>query len=754
MVHWLYNVIDIIIKFTILSTSLKQFKKQSSNSIDSEQSNSSYNLEYYFSLFMTLGILAIFSAPFVVSFNLFYPYTIPKALWIHTLNWILLSTYLLGILLSKNLYKQYKPKLNFVFWMYFIYIAAYFVSSFMGPDFSNSFWSDYQRMNGLYWHIHTLILFFILSGMLNTPEKFYRILIFIFFGGLVLALFYVLEFHSIFKFDMPGYVDSSRVVFTFGNPGYAGLYFMMIYLIGLCMLRRDFMHVTYDFFSLENLSNKSKHIIYFLYVSISLFFIIYSIMISSSRSALLGFVAGTTFFFLLLFVKSTSIFNKNNFTFIFITISTFLFGLVGISLFTDIDKLIFDRIESLIYVTNSNNVGADDLGLFTRLGNLNVVYNALLEKPIFGYGMSNFQLPYNKFAIPSHVTSFEMDHAHNVLTNILTTGGIFVFSFYLYLKLNVVLSSIKNSNFNFKKYDLKINNLNFIIAVFFIGYYVHHLFWFDFHESYLLVLLMMVIANYSIKSPPYLRIKNLNIFKDIAYSVLLRNKRIISAFVIILIPLIIINVEFKIFRAANLIWDYGEYKINITQENIEKLDNQLSEKYNKLDKAIELFPPMANIARAYIVNDGVNSITKMPTPINEGFSDYALSVSLDAVSAQPEYWKPYARTGILYFEKAKHTPSETKREEYIINSDKYIKMAIDLGPSRGHLYSTLVAVNLWFGNVDNAKMALEQYKNFLITRNSDLDHNYHIMNSLLEFHDCNNYSDDYNILNNCISKIY
>ncbi len=71
---------------------------------------------------------------------------------------------------------------------------------------------------------------------------------------------------------------------------------------------------------------------------------------------------------------------------------------------------------------------------------------------------------------------------------------------------------------------------------------------------------MMVIANYSIKSPSYLRIKNLNLFKDIAYSVLQRNKRIMSAFVIILIPLIIINVEFKIFRAANLIWNYGEYK--------------------------------------------------------------------------------------------------------------------------------------------------------------------------------------------------
>ena len=60
--------------------------------------------------------------------------------------------------------------------------------------------------------------------------------------------------------------------------------------------------------------------------------------------------------------------------------------------------------------------------------------------------------------------------------------------------------------------------------------------------------------------------------------------------------------------------------------------------YNKIDQAIEIFPPLANAARPYIINDGVSAIPKMPSPINEGFSDYALSVSLDAISAQPEYW--------------------------------------------------------------------------------------------------------------------
>ena len=123
------------------------------------------------------------------------------------------------------------------------------------------------------------------------------------------------------------------------------------------------MHAFCDLFSLENLSNKSKHIIYFLYVLICLVFIIYSIMISSSRSALLGSVAGTAFFFLLLFVKSTSIFNKNNFTLIFITISTFLFGLVGISLFTDIDKSILFKEERIntFYVDQLNEASIKNM---------------------------------------------------------------------------------------------------------------------------------------------------------------------------------------------------------------------------------------------------------------------------------------------------------------------------------------------------------------------------------------------------------
>ena len=80
-----------------MSVSLKQFKSKSPESIDTS-SSSSLNLEHYFKWIMNIGIMALFCVPFVVYFQVFYPYTVPKAIWVHSLNWLLLAVYLFGIL--------------------------------------------------------------------------------------------------------------------------------------------------------------------------------------------------------------------------------------------------------------------------------------------------------------------------------------------------------------------------------------------------------------------------------------------------------------------------------------------------------------------------------------------------------------------------------------------------------------------------------------------------------------------------------
>ena len=185
-----------------MSTSVKQFKKKP----DDREKNISpldiqHRIEYYFKIFLNLGIFAIFTSPFVVYFEVLYPFTVPKALWIQSINWIVLLVYMIGIMLNKNLYQTYKPKLNFIFYLYLGYILLYFISSMFGENFTRSFWSDFQRMTGLYWHIHTLIIFFLLSGILNKPKHFYILFTYIFFGGIVLSIFYIFEFYSIYIND-------------------------------------------------------------------------------------------------------------------------------------------------------------------------------------------------------------------------------------------------------------------------------------------------------------------------------------------------------------------------------------------------------------------------------------------------------------------------------------------------------------------------------------------------------------------------
>ena len=209
--------------------------------------NSNSFLINYFPKFLYLGVFAILCTPFVVFFEVFYPYTVPKALWVQTLNWIMLSIYLCGIILNKELYVRYKPKLNFIFYLYLTYILLYFLSSIFGDNFNFSFFGEFQRMNGLYWHLHTLIFLFILSGCSNINKFFYNLFSFIFFTGFIFATFYILEYYKIFYFDMPGYSDQARAVFTTGNPGFAGLYMMLIFFIGFGLFKVNFVNIPFSF---------------------------------------------------------------------------------------------------------------------------------------------------------------------------------------------------------------------------------------------------------------------------------------------------------------------------------------------------------------------------------------------------------------------------------------------------------------------------------------------------------------------------
>ena len=155
--------------------------------------------------------------------------------------------------------------------------------------------------------------------------------------------------------------------------------------------------------------------------------------------------------------------------------------------------------------------------------------------------------------------------------------------------------------FIFSDKDYGLSGIMFVIPIFFVGYFIHQLFWFDVHESYLLLMVMFAIMNMSVKTPEIV-INKLSkikiIIKTIFGSIIARNVRFISVSIIISILLIFINVEIKMYQTSSDIWDYSQITISETKQ-----EGYLQSKINQIMKAINRFPSMSNEATTFLIND-------------------------------------------------------------------------------------------------------------------------------------------------------
>ena len=708
--------------------------------------NSNSFLVNYFPKFLYLGVFAILCVPFVVFFEVFYPYTVPKALWVQTLNWIMLSIYLCGIILNKELYVRYKPKLNFIFYLYLTYILLYFLSSIFGDNFNFSFFGEFQRMNGIYWYLHTLIFLFILSGCSNINKFFYNLFSFIFFTGFIFATFYILEYYKIFYFDMPGYSDQTRAVFTTGNPGFAGLYMMLIFFIGFGLFKVNFVNIPFSLLRLNQIKYLYKCYIYYLYVFITMFLLLYAIILTASRSVIPGLLSGIIMYVFLLFFSFKNQISQRNLINVICVIIFIFISILLLFLVTGIIDTSMDRFADIF----NNQREGGDMGLSSRLSNINVAIKAFLERPLLGYGMNNFIIPYNKFVIPSQITTREMDNAHNIFLHILSTGGILTLLTYLYLMFLIMLNSIREGRFIFSDKDYGLSGIMFVIPIFFVGYFIHQLFWFDIHETYLLIMIMFAIMNMSVKTPEIV-INKLSkikiIIKTIFGSIIARNARFISVSIIISILLIFINVEIKMYQTASDIWDYSQITISETK------GGYLQSKINQIMKAINRFPSMSNEATTFLINDSITWVPNLKEPSRSQLLNVAFVEGQNAIDRHPNYWKLHARLGVLYFEASKVSENEDDIIKYKRNAEKLFKDSIKLGPSRVDVYKMLIVLYLYNDEDEKAAMIVEKYKNFLDSIHIELDSSYYQMNSLIEYDNCISNTKDYYVINKCIAEI-
>ena len=270
------------------------------------------NIDKYIPGIIFFGLSLILFMPLVVSPETVFPYVVGKSLWFKGIIYFISGLYL--ILLTSN--KSYLPDKNFLVLIFSIFVLIQALAGLAGSSPVNSFWSNWERMEGVTDYFHWLLLIIVSSSVLRKEKSWIKLLKINVFAGFTVSFLGLLEFFDLvipilFGLDIfpsvvnpeQSYTLGERVESTIGNPAYLASYLSIISFISIGLIVREFQmsfnssirktYLDFDF--------NSK---LFVWISITgLVVSIWTILNSGSRGSFVGIFIGLVFAFSIILYK-------------------------------------------------------------------------------------------------------------------------------------------------------------------------------------------------------------------------------------------------------------------------------------------------------------------------------------------------------------------------------------------------------------------------------------------------------------------
>ncbi|PIT89074.1 MAG: hypothetical protein COU27_02170, partial [Candidatus Levybacteria bacterium CG10_big_fil_rev_8_21_14_0_10_36_7] len=395
-------------------------------------------------------LLGLFAVPFIVLVvfdSMYFPFIVGKSFIFRILVEILFGLWAVLAMYSK----EYRPKKSLVLTFLSSFTGVLVLSTIFGANPSRSFWSNYERMEGLVTFLHLFAYFIVLTTTLNT-EKLWKY----FFNTSIAASFYT-AVYGLRQFfgTLAIHQSSNRLDATLGNASYLAIY--MVFHIFLSL---------WFFF-------KEKQWWRWLYLPIAVVetVVLYN---TATRGAIIGFIGGLILAGILLVVSSESkkvkIAAGSSLGLILLLLG--LFFTFKTSAFVKNSPVL--RRFSSISLTNGTTA--------SRLTIWKMSYEGFKEKPLLGWGPENYNLVFNKYYEPILYRQEPwFDRAHNVFFDRLATNGILGLLTYLGLFGSVIYYLLfRREDFGFSSSDS-----SFLVATL-AAYFVHNVFVFDNLISFIL----------------------------------------------------------------------------------------------------------------------------------------------------------------------------------------------------------------------------------------------------------------------------
>jgi O-antigen ligase len=370
----------------------------------------------------------------------------------------------LGLIILR---KEYRPKNSILLSLILIFTFIVGLANLLGVNPYNSFWSNYERMEGYITILHLLMYFIIIRSIFRT-KKDWMIFFNMFLLSSVCVSLYALYFKYIQGFEYRAYS-------TIGNAPFLASYLLLSVFFGIILIfntQKKIVKYTYSLFIILNFS-----IIYF----------------TGTRGVILALLSGVIIFSIFYIFGQSKTWKQKQKKKLAL-LSTLGAVVILITLAIIIKKADFvpqngpspvHQYTGIPSPITRFSILTEDPSVLTRLEGWKIAVAGIGERPLLGWGQENFISVYT-VKPPPYGQIVSRDRPHNIILEWLVNAGILgcvsylaIFGFAIY----VIRKAFKNNLI--KKYE------SVILITFIIIYLIQNLVIFDTINTYIIAFVLL-----------------------------------------------------------------------------------------------------------------------------------------------------------------------------------------------------------------------------------------------------------------------
>ena len=416
-----------------------------------------------------VGLFLVPFLPLYVENDFFFPYITGKNFAFRIIvevvfaSWILLALY----------EPKYRPKFSWIIAGFAALLGVMAVANALGESPMQSFWSNFERMDGYVTLVH-LFLYVLVAGSVLTTTKLWS---YFFHTSAVVALCVALYGLAQYNgFIAAGNGSTTRVDSLLGNAAYMAVYML------------------FNIFIIFWLFVRTKVLSYRIGYALVAVILAYTLLLTGTRGTFLALIGGSavTVIYVAIFGRKYPEFRK-------IAIGACAIILLAAGSFWLLRDSSFVQSQPALKRIADISLSRD---LTVRGTIWGMALEGVKERPLLGWGQSNFNYVFNKQYDPSlYAAEAWFDRTHNIFLDWLIAGGVLgllaYFSIFFaalhYLFLQPILKKNEDPTFNVLERGVLLGLLA--------GYLVHNLVVFDNIISYIFYGSILALIHSHIATP-------------------------------------------------------------------------------------------------------------------------------------------------------------------------------------------------------------------------------------------------------------